>query len=1189
MIADSPSLVAALRKQLAVLKSDLQTRCTLPDADGALRSQWRAARAAARTPATYGSWRDDQVAQEAAAWLLGTVFLRFCEDNGLIAEPYLSGRGERFTFAEDRRRRFRRSNPHATDRDWLLAGLEELNANQVLAPLLDPDRGPPGRLGLSVSTAEDLIAFWRTRENGEVIYDFTDPQWSTGFLGDLYQDLSDQQRSKYALLETPDFIAEFILDHTLEPAIQEFGLDDLRVVDPVCGSGTFLLAALQRLLHHWRNRATAPAPSDLVQRCLRSVHGVDKHPIAVAITRFRLVIEAMKACGAKALIDAPELRVIAVAGDSLLLGRGAPEPPGHVLDLGTAEQECLAELSGADLLGAHSYHAVFGNPPYITPKDKAEAEAYRAAYPDCVGSYALTIPFIERFFALGVRGNAGRAGHIGLLVANSFMKRDFGRNLVERFFPTVELTHVIDTAGVFIPGHGTPTAILLGRSRQPQDVTAEVIAGLRGEPQVPADPAHGIVWRSILGGIGHTTHKDNWIQVLDVDRAILSVFPWNFADKATGEILNKMERGTRLGDRVIRIGYYASTGSDEIFTAPSASFRRIKAETEPLIPIITGSEVRDWRVLPETAGALFSEADKGSLASKDFPRHLRRLWPYKTVLELRRNYTGRSYFEDGRLWYGWHHISETPGAHPWSIIFPWVSTHNHFAVLRDRAAPLSSAPVIRLPRAASDSDVVQLASLLNSSLACFWLKHYSNSKGQPRADQTGTGEPWTLFYEFTGTRLADFPLPPDRWSGDRWSVHAEQLDWLARELTATAPQILLKPDSVIPLDRLDDAHARWERARARIVGLQEELDWEIYGRYGLVSGEEDLLAPEDAVPDLMAGGRAFEIVLARSAARGEVNTTWFERNGIKPVTQIPDRWPARYRRVVENRIRAIEQLPAIGLVERPEFKRRWSSAAWEVQERDAIRLWLLDRCERRNLWYERGHDGELQPHPQTLKGLSERLGGEEDFVAMASRFAGKGVELDKIIAEIARDEHVPYLAALRYMETGLRKYAQWVETWRLRGDADETGNQVSIAMPPKYVSEDFLKSSYWRLRKKFDVLNERFISYSYAVPDDELVLGWAGWSHSERARVLVNLIEARNRNSDDHIESIIPLLAGLRELLPWLRQWHRTPEPPLWRGNPLNEVREYLEQEQSARGLSDDDLTGWRPPKPKRGRPRKRH
>jgi hypothetical protein len=1174
MIGNPTALTADLKKQLAALESDLRLQIGESHADGALRSKWRAA----LTDATYESWRDEQITYGAAAWLLSTLILRFCEDNDLIETPYLAGPGDRLRLASEQQTRFLRANPGATVRDWIREGIDELRTGQAATGLPDPDGETMRLFEISPVAADRLIDFWRTQENDRIVHDFTDPERNTGFLAAVYQELSGRQRSRYALLETPHFVVDFLLDRTLQPAIEEFGLDNLRLIDPVCGSGTFLLAAFHRLLEHWKLQEADATPWELVRNVLRSVHGVDKNPIAVTVARFRILVAAIEACSTNRLADVPRLRIVIAEGDSLLRGR---EAPGYSdMFIGVAHEQLsglgsdVDQFSRVDLLGANSYHVVVGNPPYITPKDKAEAATYRSTYPYITGSYALTVPFIMRFFGLGVRG-AGRAGYVGLLVSNSFMKREFGRRLVENFFPSVDLTDVIDTSGVFIPGHGTPTTILLGRSRPPRDMGVKVITDIRGEPQVPADPAQGVVWRSILKGADHAWYEDDWVQVLDIDRKLLGVFPWNLSDASTTKILGLMERGIRLGERVARIGYFASTGSDEIFTAAPASFRRASAEPRPRIPVITGSEVRDWQVHAELDGAMFAEAGDRALDIADFPYHLRRLWPYRTALELRRNYSGQSYLDDGRRWYGWHHITETPRTHPWSLIFPWVSTHNHFAVLRERAAPLNSAPIIRLPDTASDSDVVQLAALLNSSLACFWLKHHSNSKGQPRTDQTGTGEPWTLFYEFTGTRLGDFPLPPDRWSGDRWSVYAEQTDRLAQELTANAPRTLLGPDSVVTPAELDEACARWESAHTRLVALQEELDWEIYERYGLLDGADQLVASSnDTLPGLRPGERAFEIDLARRVARGETSTTWFSRHGIEPVTDPPQRWPSRYRKIVENRIRAIEQRPYIGLVERPEFKRRWASQSWEVQEKQAIRRWLLDRCERPYLWYER-RNGALHPRPLTVRELTDRLRSEENFVALAERFAGRPVDLESVIAEIIRDEHVPHLASLRYTESGLQKYAHWLEVWNLQRETDEAGQRPDIPMPPRYMSADFLKPAYWRLRGKHDVPNERFISYSHLVPDDELILGWAGWNHAERARVLIDVIESHKRD-DRGGDVLIPLLAGIKELLFWIRQWYGT-----------DEASEYLEREQSAHGLSDSDLLSWRPPKSKRGRPRK--
>src|SRR5208283_4250021 len=84
-----------------------------------------------------------------------------------------------------------------------------------------------------------------------------------------------------------------------------------------------------------------------------------------------------------------------------------------------------------------------------------------------------------------------------------------------------------------------------------------------------------------------------------------------------------------------------------------------------------------------------------------------------------------------------------------------------------------------------------------------------------------------------------------------------------------------------------------------------------------------------------------------TAMRG---TPWFERHRSTPITEIPGHWPADYRAVVELRIAIIESDPNIGLVERPEYKRRWSMPPWEEMEKLALRGWLLDRLEEPRMW-----------------------------------------------------------------------------------------------------------------------------------------------------------------------------------------------------------------------------------------------
>ncbi len=58
------------------------------------------------------------------------------------------------------------------------------------------------QLPLSADGAKTLLGFFQRidPDSGETVHDFTDPDWDTRFLGDLYQDLSESVRKRYALL-----------------------------------------------------------------------------------------------------------------------------------------------------------------------------------------------------------------------------------------------------------------------------------------------------------------------------------------------------------------------------------------------------------------------------------------------------------------------------------------------------------------------------------------------------------------------------------------------------------------------------------------------------------------------------------------------------------------------------------------------------------------------------------------------------------------------------------------------------------------------------------------------------------------------------------------------------------------------------------------------------------------------------
>lgn len=254
-----------------------------------------------------------------------------------------------------------------------------------------------------------------------------------------------------------------------------------------------------------------------------------------------------------------------------------------------------------------------------------------------------------------------------------------------------------------------------------------------------------------------------------------------------------------------------------------------------------------------------------------------------------------------------------------------------------------------------------------------------------------------------------------------------------------------------------------------MISAQEELDWEVYAAYGLVG--RDVLFKSDSIPEIDLGQRAFEISIARRMADDDLATSWFERHGSKPITEIPSHWPDEYRQVVEQRIDLIERDRNIGLLERPECKRRWNTPAWGDMERAALREWLLDRLEAPNLW-PAGVDNPPQLTtvvPPLRQGMRRR---RFHAYRRAVRGPRAGFDLTHVVAELVATEAVSFLPALRYTDTGLRKHAQWEETWALQRREDAGENIGKIPVPPKYQGKDFLKADFWRLRGGLDVPKE---------------------------------------------------------------------------------------------------------------------
>ena len=213
-------------------------------------------------------------------------------------------------------------------------------------------------------------------------------------------------------------------------------LQDIRIIDPACGSGAFLITTLKYLLGEWgniqelRRRVTGDNQTRDEDAVIRDVlrnnlYGVDINPASVEITQLALWLHTARGDRPLSSLDAH-----IKDGNSLIDGRfwlGQID-----LDLDDAEErdrintfdwrERFPDAFPAD--GPQGFDVVLGNPPYV------KLQNFRKAHPDMAsflrngrdgtdfrgyasaksGSFDLYLPFIEK--GLDILKPGGRLGYI---------------------------------------------------------------------------------------------------------------------------------------------------------------------------------------------------------------------------------------------------------------------------------------------------------------------------------------------------------------------------------------------------------------------------------------------------------------------------------------------------------------------------------------------------------------------------------------------------------------------------------------------------------------------------------------------------------------------------------------------------------------------------------------------------------
>jgi hypothetical protein len=308
---------------------------------------------------------------------------------------------------------------------------------------------------------------------------------NTDVWNDIYlKVLPEENRKKLGFVPTPTPIVDLILD-LVNYVENRDGLCRERLLDPACGSGTFLVEAAVRLLAHLdsklpchsggRDVAEWEAERIKLKSLFDSLTGIDIHPFATFLTSLNLTFLVVDRYVAIRRYDpsfALEFGVVthdALADPTLV---GLTEATNGRL------QEVLRRQSEYSRIARMKFSAVVGNPPWggvlVGRVGPLGDEAARIRYRNKFGEVAAGKSDIYvLFIAQGVAW-LKEEGVLGLIIPITFLSQAFGRGIRKLLSKRLSPTYLVDlsTLGpLLFPGFTNYPCVLAGtRSRETHNV-----------------------------------------------------------------------------------------------------------------------------------------------------------------------------------------------------------------------------------------------------------------------------------------------------------------------------------------------------------------------------------------------------------------------------------------------------------------------------------------------------------------------------------------------------------------------------------------------------------------------------------------------------------------------------------------------------------------------------------------------